>query len=104
MSDSALVSQIFSELTLYLNNIKSVLQGPEITPINDELEELLITHKHTLEEINDKMNSYKLDVNSTIEHIDQILNEEDTNATGGKRKRRKSRQRKRTNKKRTYKK
>lgn len=95
-------SIFFERLAKHLNDLKTALYASEnyTNPNDPEVRQLLLQHKNLLNGINSKLKSYREDVNSTIEHIDSVL-DRSTNIIGGKKmtKRKKNRKNRRSRKK-----
>ena len=92
-NNSAFTDNIFANLVTYLNAIKPQLYRiVDEDTTNDDTHTVLLQHRSVLEEIKDKLESYKADVSSTIKHIDDIL--ESSEIDGGKIRKKKSHKRK----------
>jgi|LakMenEpi03Aug12_release.lakeMendotaPanAssembly.Ray.scaffolds.fasta_scaffold614819_2 hypothetical protein len=89
MSISEYIDNMFTPLSEYLINIKTVLYELETTNNPEQQNSLQINIKPMLQTIKTKLDLYKTDVDSTIEHVDQIL--ATSTSTGGKKRKSKKR-------------
>jgi len=75
----------------YLITNKEILNDLEDQPLTEELKNLLLQSKQVLEGIKNKLDPYKADLESSIQHTNEVLANANSNSTGGKRHKRKTR-------------
>ena len=88
---SIIINDIFVKLADYLNTNKEILNHLTGEPLNQDVVNLLSLNKQVLERIKNKLDPYKADLESSIQHTNEVLANANSNSTGGKRHKRKTR-------------